>query len=112
MARALSAIAVLTFPGAKEKGMLHTFSKTGARTAVLTFLILQLAVLFVFMVWTDGIYGTGLIAAALISTLFYRHKMIKEFGGITGDTAGYFVCVTETFMAVSAAVISVVMTVM
>ena len=32
--------------------------------------------------------------------------------GITGDTAGYFVCVTETFMAVSAAAISVVMTVM
>ncbi|SEP85193.1 cobalamin-5'-phosphate synthase [Lachnospiraceae bacterium RM5] len=111
--RALSAIAVLIFPSAKEKGMLHTFSKTGslAGKIVLNFLILQLMALFCFMVWADRIYGIGLIITALISTLFYRHKMIKEFGGITGDTAGYFVCVTETFMAVVAAIISIVMSV-
>ncbi|MBE5958624.1 MAG: adenosylcobinamide-GDP ribazoletransferase [Lachnospiraceae bacterium] len=111
VARSLSAIAVLTFPNAKENGMLHTFSKTGAKAGkvVLTLLILQLIVLFGVMALIDGIYGIGLIAAALISTLFYRRKMIKEFGGITGDTAGYFVCATETFMAVVAAIISVAM---
>jgi adenosylcobinamide-GDP ribazoletransferase len=36
-----------------------------------------------------------MIIAAALSFWYYYVKTKKELGGITGDTAGYFVCICE-----------------
>ena len=53
--------------------------------------------------------GSMLIFAALLSFIWYKHISYKEFGGITGDTAGYFVVICETSIAAAAALAAVVL---
>ena len=47
-------------------------------------------------------------AAALGVFVYYGYRSKKELGGITGDTAGYFVLLCECGMLAAAAVINVV----
>jgi adenosylcobinamide-GDP ribazoletransferase len=107
--RCLSAVAVLTFPNAKKEGMLHTFSKTGskAKSAVLFFIVTELILCIAFMLFIDFVHGASVVLTLVVSMIYYRYRMVKEFGGITGDTAGYFVTVTETLCALAVAVVSV-----
>lgn len=46
-------------------------------------------------------YAVAMIIAAALSFWYYYVKTKKELGGITGDTAGYFVCICECAMAVA-----------
>ena len=52
----------------------------------------------------------GMIVAVVVLGVFayYYYRSKKELGGITGDTAGYFVLLCECSMLVAAAVINVV----
>ena len=74
LARALSGIAVVSFPAAKEDGLLYLFV-------------------------------TVLTAAGVFAYYYYRCK--KELGGITGDTAGYFVVLCEGCMVIAAAIVNI-----
>ena len=49
-------------------------------------------------------YGVAAIIASLLSFLYFKKKSYKEFGGITGDTAGFFVTVCEAAAAVAVAI--------
>jgi adenosylcobinamide-GDP ribazoletransferase len=44
--------------------------------------------------------------AAIGSFIYYYFRCKKEFGGITGDTAGYFILISEGSMVVVSAVLS------
>ena len=44
------------------------------------------------------------VAAALLTFAYYYYRSKKEFGGITGDTAGYFVTFCEGCVVVAAAI--------
>ena len=44
--------------------------------------------------------GALACAAAGLTYAYYRQKSYQEFGGITGDLAGYFVTLCEGVMAV------------
>jgi adenosylcobinamide-GDP ribazoletransferase len=46
------------------------------------------------------------MVAALVSFAYYRWRSYRELGGITGDTAGYFLSVCECAMVLAAAVAS------
>lgn len=95
LARTLSGIGVVTMPSAKKNGMLQTFSSTAAKKVVLGSLILQ-GILCVAGMLAICWYA-GLLAAATagFSYLYYWKMSQKQFGGITGDLAGFFVTVTE-----------------
>jgi len=43
--------------------------------------------------------GALACAAAGLTYAYYRQKSYREFGGITGDLAGYFVTLCEGVMA-------------
>ncbi len=111
LARALSGIAVFTFPGAKKDGMLHTFrtaAESRARKTVLFFLILQAVLCTGLMIFLHPLAGAVMAVAAFLVFVYYRVMSVRQFGGITGDTAGYFVTVSEIAMTAAAAVVSVV----
>lgn len=106
-ARALSAIAVVSFPAAKKDGMLYTFSNTAAKK-VFIWILIQFIVCCAFMICLNTVTGITCICVSLAVFAYYRYKSIKEFGGITGDTAGAFVMVCEIACAAAVAVCSVI----
>lgn len=107
-ARTLSAVSVITFPKAKKEGMLYAFSSSangnGSARPVLTALFCEGAVCAGLMIYLDALCAVIVIAAALLVFLYYRYRSINELGGVTGDTAGYFVVICEIAMCVTAAV--------
>ncbi len=109
LSRTLSGIAMVSFPAAKKEGMLYAFVSAmqgSERRTVRIVLLLELALCGGFMLWRNLILGGCLLAAALLVFWYYWYRTKKEFGGVTGDTAGCFVTVAEGAMAVIAAVYS------
>lgn len=109
LSRSLSALAVLTFKSAKNEGMLYyeaTSAKSG-RSANLVMIAVWIALLCGAMLYMDLLTGSFVICASALSFIWYRHLSYREFGGITGDTAGYFVVICE--VATSAASAAAVM---
>ena len=111
LSRSLSGIAVLLFPNAKKDGMLHTFhasAQNGAPQTVLVCLFVELGVCAGLMIVLHPVTGVLCLAGALLTFVYYHQMSLRQFGGITGDTAGFFVTVSETVMVVIAALCSVV----
>lgn len=95
LSRTLSGIAVVSFRAAKKEGMLYLFASEAHRKAVLLSLYLQLGLCVGFLLYQSLGMGIFVCAGAGLSFWYYRHRSYREFGGITGDTAGYFVTLCE-----------------
>lgn len=110
MARILSAIAVLSFPQAKAEGMVHTFSESADSKKGLVRIILFVEWILCAggMIWVNWILGITTVLCSGLFFLYYYLRTKREIGGITGDTAGYFVTCTEVAAGVTAAVYSVI----
>lgn len=98
LSRCLSGIAVVSFPSAKSDGLLYTFASGAQKTVVKTSLYLQGAAAACFMIAQSHAAGFAAVLTALAVFGYYYRRCKKEFGGITGDTAGYFVCLSEECM--------------
>lgn len=110
MARGLSAIGVLNFRAARNEGMLfYEASCAGkGRKANNVMCFVWIAASLLWMVYTDLSAGAFAGTAAILSFCWYKHKSYKELGGITGDTAGYFVTICETAMAAAVGMASLI----
>lgn len=108
LSRTLSGISVVTMHSAKGKGMLATFSNTAEKKIVLGSLIFQLLLCIGFMTWFGSIRAIGTVGISGLSYLYYWRMSKKNFGGITGDLAGFFVTVTELLIIVVMAVFSLI----
>lgn len=104
LARCLSGIAVVTLQPAKKEGLLYTFASGVQKEKVKRGLYLQLILCMALMIIISKEYGVAAIIASLLSFLYFKKKSYKEFGGITGDTAGFFVTVCEAAAAVAVAI--------
>ena len=99
--RALSGFAVAAFPLAKDTGLAHTFATAADKQTVRRFLC-GLSALLVLALTALG--GGGLAAAALLALWRYDFVAKKQFGGITGDLAGWFLQRAELWMLAALAV--------
>ena len=108
LSRCLSGISVVSFPSAKKEGLLYSFASKAGKNTVKIDLCLQGALCVLFMLWRSLTGGMIVAAAALGVFVYYGYRSKKELGGITGDTAGYFVLLCECGMLAAAAVINVV----
>ena len=109
LARCLSGISVVSFPPAKKEGMLYLFAGSSQKRVVTWSLYLQGISCICFMLWQSLLAGIFIVAAGFLAFLYYYYRTKKEFGGITGDTAGYFVLICEESMMIVAALINVLM---
>ena len=93
--RALSGLAVASFPMAKNTGLAHTFATAADRKTVENVLFALSILLCAALV----LLGGGALAAAAI-LVFFRYRIVanKQFGGITGDLAGWFLQKAEIWM--------------
>ena len=58
-------------------------------------LIVYLGILLAVMIWIQPVMGILAFGTAVLVFLYYHYKAMKYFGGITGDLAGYFLCLCE-----------------
>ena len=107
LARVLSGLAVVMFPTAKKEGMLFLFADSSQKKIVIMALLLQGIVCMAFMLYQSCIYGVFVGETAIVVFVYYYFRTKKELGGITGDTAGYFVVLCEGCMMVAVAVLQV-----
>lgn len=96
LTRALSGLSVVCFPKAKTSGLVSAFSDGAQKRIVIAAMIGYMAVSAYILVWCAGILaGTVCVAVVFLIYGYYYRMSQKEFGGITGDLAGYFLQICE-----------------
>ena len=106
LSRCLSGIGVVSFPAAKKEGTLSLFADSARKRVVKGALYIQGALCIGFML-LQGIGAGIVVAAAFFAFLYYGFRSRKELGGISGDTAGYFVLLCEGGMMAAAAAVDI-----
>lgn len=96
--RSLSGISVVSFQAAKNSGLLRTFQDGAQKRNVRIVLIFWLFATVVGFYLTAGLCGVAAAAVGLAVFFYYYQFSRKQFGGITGDLAGYFLQLCELFM--------------
>lgn len=107
LSRCFSGIGVVTFLSAKKEGMVYTFSNQAEKRMVKVALYIQMILCMGLMLSLDLVAGALVIVSMVGSFWYYKVRMYKEFGGITGDTAGYFVLLSECVMMIVGAAIQI-----
>lgn len=107
LSRALSGIAVVSFPAAKKDGLLYLFASNAQKKIVRVSLVMQVILSAVFMLYESVSAGTVTVLTAAGVFAYYYYRCKKELGGITGDTAGYFVVLCEGCMVIAAAIANI-----
>lgn len=101
ISRLLSAIAVCKFPLAKNSGLVHTFSDNSAKKFTFVWCVIFLLLSFFALIFFFGLRGILVPLVSVLVFVFYFLMSKKNFGGITGDLAGWFVQVCELFCLMS-----------
>ena len=99
VSRCLSGLTSLLFGKAKKTGMLYEETKSDQK-AIVVCLVIELLAAGVFMVWLNALFGAAVLVFFCLYTAYYRHLAYKEFGGVTGDTAGFFLTTGEILATV------------
>ena len=90
ISRTLSALSMAAFPLAKNTGLAAAFQNGAKRKRVvavmLCYLVIEMLILAVWNLWIT----MAAAAAFLVAFLHHYRLCSKEFGGISGDLAGYF----------------------
>ena len=95
LSRALSALAVVTFKGARKDGLLAAFRGAADVRCVRAVSALWVLLCGGAMAVLSPCAGGAALAAAGLTFLYYRIMAYREFGGATGDLAGFFVQICE-----------------
>lgn len=95
LSRSMSALSIVHFPCAKNSGLAHSFSCAAQKKRVGMIVIVFILLCAACLLYINLLYGFVICAAvACVFWLYYRMSM-KQFGGITGDLAGYFLQMNE-----------------
>ena len=105
ISRALSGLAVVTFPAARGSGLVKTFQdgaqKKAVRITMIVYLVLAAVYLYIFS--PVGMVVLFIIAGVVFG--YYYRMSRKQFGGVTGDLAGYFLQICELALLVGGLIV-------
>lgn len=95
--RILSGLSVVMLRKAKSEGMAAAAANAAAKS-VRRILLAELFLCIAGLLVCSPVFGTVCALMGGISFLSYRSMAYRQFGGITGDLAGYFLQVCELEM--------------
>ncbi len=107
LVRALCGISSIVLKNAKKDGML--IMETG-KAGTLDMVILSVFALLAlgFMVVMKALAGVILLVTSIIFTIWYKKMCDKNFGGVTGDTAGFYVVLGECILVLALSFFSII----
>ena len=95
LSRALSGLALTLFPLRPGSGLARSFAEASDRKRVRTVLTVSAVLLALLLISQRA--GETVLAAGLVF-LYYRRMCVKDFGGLSGDLAGWFLQTAELWM--------------
>ena len=98
LSRCCAAWSALILPPARQSGMLTAFTASAASGTAGIILALFSAAGLAGWLWFSLWPGLAGLALCLPATLWYRAMVIKNFGGVTGDTTGYYLQTIELLL--------------
>ena len=101
LSRSYSGLAGVSWKNARGSGLLATFTEPvdGRRAQVVLVALVLLSAGA--MVLVSPVTGGAAALGAALTFLYYRVMAFRQFGGITGDTEGFFVQICECAMVFS-----------
>lgn len=103
LSRAMSGLALANWKGARPSGMLQAFADAAHKSTVTAVMLCYIVLSAVGMLLLSPLSGGAALLAAVLCFFHYRHMSFRQFGGITGDLAGYFLQLCELCMALAVA---------
>ena len=94
LSRCLSGLCAITMPNARKSGMLLAFTEQVHKKRAVGLLLVLLLLTAAVMVF----FAPVSLVLGLLVFLWYRRFAMKQFGGVTGDTSGFFLQVCELVM--------------
>lgn len=101
--RALTAVLSMVCTPAKNDGMLYEETRN-ANKLTLTISLIELMLGGIVMFVMGATSFVCMAVVVLLFAFYYNASMKRQFGGVTGDTAGYFVLMGELLVMLSASV--------
>ncbi len=95
LSRSLSGWSLTAWPLARDTGLAHTLVEATSRRGAGLFLGVLAALLLLAQILAGGPGGLAMAAAAAITLVRYRRLACREFGGVSGDLAGWFLQTCE-----------------
>ena len=95
LSRTLSGLALTLFPLREGSGLARTFADAAEKKKVSRILIVYTVILAA-LLCVSGAWSMAVAAAVVF--LIYRYGIVNEFGGLSGDLAGWFLETAELWM--------------
>ncbi len=99
VSRALSGLALALFPCANKKGSLGMFADAAQKRVLLLVLAVWLLLCGGLALLLEWRLAVLMGITVVLVYVYYYHMAMKQFGGTTGDIAGFFVQTAELAMA-------------
>lgn len=91
-------------PEAEKLGMLADFMKDAKKKTVAVWMVILFLAAAVLELFLGGRIGGIILSASILIFFYYRHMAVKEFGGVTGDLAGFFLQICELGILLAAVI--------
>ena len=108
LSRVLSGFALTVLPLADETVFTHLFMDHADVKRTRTVLVLEMTVVCALLLFSGGIAGAAVIAAALLVFLHYAYVATHAFRGTNGDLAGWFLSRAEFYMVAAVVFVQLV----
>lgn len=95
VSRVFSSLAVVSFPTAKTSGLAYLFSDQAQKIVVRVVNLCTLSLCYLAMLLLYWQVALLLIGIHCLSFCLFRIFAYRQFGGMTGDLAGFLVCILE-----------------
>ena len=99
LSRCFSGLSIAAFPMAKNTGLAATFSDGAQKQTVRITTVACGLLTILLMCLYQPVLGACAAMGGIMTFGFYYRMSMKQFGGITGDLAGFFLQICELVMA-------------
>ncbi|MBQ3104298.1 MAG: adenosylcobinamide-GDP ribazoletransferase [Lachnospiraceae bacterium] len=102
ISRALYGFSILALPHAKESKCSIYVPEGGMRVVEMLILLLYVGISAMLMLSVNREIGFACLGGAAVSFLYYCFVAFKHFGGVTEDSAGFFIQICEVLVPLAA----------
>ena len=107
ISRCLSGFSICFFPLAKDTGLAYIFAKAADRKRTMLILAVMLLLSAFAAVLSGSLAGAAAVTVALVMFVYYYFVVTRQFAGLSGDLAGWFLQKCELWMLAAAVITEV-----